>query len=98
MDRTLLERWLDQAADGLAYAIVASCSVIDFELVVIDGWLPEQARSELVTRTAQKLPEFNLAGLTHPEVREGSIGPDARSLGAASLPLSQRFLVSQRAF
>ena len=96
MDRPILEAWQEQAAEGLAYAIVASCSVIDFEVVVIDGWMPDHIRKELVALTAQKLPGFNLTGLTHPELREGSMGPDARSLGAASLPLSQRFLVSQR--
>jgi predicted NBD/HSP70 family sugar kinase len=96
VDRSILDVWLEQAAAGLAYAIVASCSVIDFELIVIDGWLPEKVRRDLVDLTAQKLSEFNMTGLTHPELREGSIGPDARSLGAASLPLSQRFLISSR--
>ena len=98
VDRDLLSRWLDQAAEGLAHATVVSCSVIDFELVVIDGWLPEEVRRELVDLTAQKMRKLNWAGLIQPDVREGSIGPDARSLGAASLPLSQRFMVSKRVF
>ncbi|MDI3336862.1 ROK family transcriptional regulator [Defluviimonas aestuarii] len=96
VDHGILDAWLVQAADGLAYAIVASCAVIDFELIVFDGWLPEQVRHDLVELIKRKLPEFDMTGLTLPELREGSIGPDARSLGAASLPLSQRFLISPR--
>ncbi len=94
----ILQKWLNQTARGLAHAIAASCSVIDFELVLVDGWLPKQIRRKLVDLTTRRLPEFNLAGLTRPEIREGSIGPDARSLGAASLPLSHRYLISQGAF
>ena len=65
---------------------------------MIDGWLPEQIRRDLVALTAQKLPGFDLTGLTRPDLREGSIGPDARSLGAASLPLSERFLLDRNVF
>jgi len=96
VDRTILEPWLQKAASSIAYAIVAACSVIDFKLVVLDGWLPKQIREDLVALTAQELSELNMAGLIRPEMREGSVGPDARALGAASLLLSQRFMVSQR--
>jgi len=95
VDPEILDPWLQQAAGGLAYAIVAACSVIDFQLVVIDGWLPERVRRDLVELTAQKLPELDLAGVLRPELREGAVGPDARALGAASLLLSSRFIVSQ---
>jgi hypothetical protein len=32
-----------------------------------------------------------------PQVREGTIGAQARSLGAAAVPLSQRYLIDQNA-
>lgn len=98
VDRDILEKWLDQAAEGLAHAVIVSCSVIDFSLVIIDGWLPKEVRSALVDLTIGKLDQLNWAGLIRPDLREGSIGPDARSLGAASLPLSERFTVSKRVF
>lgn len=94
VDQKLLRKWLGQTADGLAQAIVASCSVIDFPLVLVDGWMPEQIRRDLVDLITKKLLKFNFTGLVRPDIREGSIGPDARSLGAASLPLSSRFLIS----
>ncbi|MBT8454977.1 MAG: ROK family transcriptional regulator [Alphaproteobacteria bacterium] len=96
VDDAILRKWVDQTAGGLACAIVASCSIIDFEMVVIDGWLPEDVRRQLVERTKAKLAKLNLAGLVQPEIREGTIGPDARAMGAASLPLSQHFMVSPR--
>ena len=86
IDPQVLSRWLDQAAEGLAYAIVASCSLIDFERVVIDGWLPRPLLGDLVQLTAKKLNQFELAGLIPPQITQGTIGADARSVGAASLP------------
>ena len=97
IDPDILNDWMDRASKGLAHAIVASCAVIDFELIVLDGWLPAEVRSELVARTEKVLPSLNLAGLIRPEIREGKMGLDARPLGAASLPLSRNFMVSQRA-
>lgn len=98
VDRAILEGWMDRAAEGLAYALAAACSIIDFELVVIDGWLPVDIRRELIERTRKALPTMNWTGLVVPQLQEGTIGPDARSLGAASLPLSNRFLVTRHVY
>ncbi len=94
VDRAILERWLKEAARGIAHAIAAACSVIDFELVLIDGWLPDAVRRDLTKAIGRAFADLDLAGLMPVSVREGTIGPDARALGAASLPLSQRFLIS----
>lgn len=94
-DQKIVEKWLEQAAAGLAHAIVSACSVFDFELVVVDGWLPQDVRRELVELIEQRLASFSPTGLARPTVREGSIGPDARSIGAATLPLSAGFMISQ---
>jgi predicted NBD/HSP70 family sugar kinase len=92
-----LDAWVAEAAHGLAHAIAAAASVVDVEAALIDGWLPASLRATLVRETAASLERINLAGITAPEVREGSVGPDARVLGAASLPLSERFLVKGHA-
>lgn len=94
----VLDRWLEQAADGIAQAILSSACLIDFQCVLIDGWLPRNIREDLVHRTGLRLSASPLPGVETPEVREGTIGSDARSLGAASLPLSERFLVDRTAF
>lgn len=94
----LVADWTEKAAEGLAWAIVSASSVIDVASVVIDGWLPPEVRETLVHRTRAALDTFDLTGLTRPTIEEGSIGSDARSLGAASLPLSERFLLDRNAF
>jgi hypothetical protein len=40
---------------------------------------------------------MDLSGITPPQVREGTVGAEARSLGAAAIPLSQRYLIDQNA-
>ena len=91
--RDILDAWLDHAAHGLAQATLSAACLIDFQRVVIDGWMPQSVRAELVARTLAALADVQTAGIARPEVYEGSIGPDARVLGAASLTLSARFLV-----
>ncbi len=89
----LLTDWLQSAAQGLAHAIVSSCSVIDFECVKIDGWMPANVKERLIYEVELQLSKLNLTGLERPKITAGSVGPDARSLGAASLPLSEKYLV-----
>ena len=92
------EEWLEGAAEALAQTVLSAACVIDFKLVCIDGTMPEEVRADLVRRTRQHLAARPLAGIISPDVREGTVGSDARSLGAASLPLSDRFLVDRNAF
>jgi hypothetical protein len=40
---------------------------------------------------------LDLDGIDPPVIREGTLGPDARALGAAAIPLSQRYLIDQNA-
>ena len=94
----VLAAWIDDAAAGIAHAVVSAVSVIDFGTVMIDGWITADMRRRLVEATAAQLEQRNFAGLARPDLREGTIGADARALGAASLPLSERFLVEKLAF
>jgi predicted NBD/HSP70 family sugar kinase len=98
LESAAVKKWIQQAANGIAHAIVSSVSVIDFEACVIDGSLPANIRSELVNLIRQHLQDKLLPGLKIPEIYQGSIGANARVLGAASLPLSERFLVDQNTF
>ena len=93
----ILTRWIGEVAQGLAHAILASAAVIDFDTVLIDGWLPETIRALIVGKTRDALTHLDFAGLEPPSVRQGTVGHLARSLGAASIPLSQRYLIDQNA-
>ncbi|MFZ7092757.1 ROK family transcriptional regulator [Primorskyibacter sp. 2E233] len=89
----ILSNWVQEAGRGLAHAIVSSVCVLDLSEVMIDGWLPTHVRDDLVTMTNAALDKMDLSGIQRPTVRPGHVGPDARVLGAASLPLSHRFLI-----
>ncbi|KFE33967.1 ROK family protein [Thioclava atlantica] len=87
-----LEPWLEGAARGLAHVAASATALCDLDAIVIDGWMPEELRDRLVAATAREIARIDLSGSFAPAVLAGSAGPQARALGAASLPLSARFL------
>jgi predicted NBD/HSP70 family sugar kinase len=89
----ILDAWLDGAAEGLASATLSAATLLELEAVLIDGWMPATIRAEIVRRTEAALSRLDLAGVTPPAIREGTVGPHARALGAAAIPLSQRYLI-----
>ncbi len=97
VDATVLDAWIDSAGHGIAHAIFCAASVIDFEAALIDGWLPSSVRHAIVQATQRYMQVLNHSGLSDIVVREGTVGHNARALGAASVPLSTRFLVDQHA-
>lgn len=93
----VLSAWMDLAAEGLAWAILSASALLELEAVLIDGWMPAAVRAEVTARTAAALSLLDLSGISPPAVREGTVGAQARSLGAAAIPLSQRYLIDQNA-
>ena len=93
----LLAGWLDEAAAGIAAAALSASTLLELEAILIDGWMPVSVRAEITRRTALALKGMDLAGVTPPAVREGTVGAHARSLGAAAILLSQRYLLDQNA-
>lgn len=89
--------WVEIVARGLSRAIVSAISVIDFETVIIDGGLPEVHREAIAAATRREIATLDLQGVTAPAILTGTIGPIARALGAASLPLFGKYLVDQKA-
>ena len=93
----LLQDWIDRAAQGLALATLSAASLLELEAVMIDGWMPPVIRTRITEATRLALARLDLSGITPLTVREGTVGPMARSLGAAAIPLSQRYLIDQNA-
>ena len=87
----IFDAWLQRAVKALARAVVSAMSVVDFEEVVIDGLLRPDWRGRVVDGVTGAYGRFNCAGLSPIEIATGSIGPPARVLGAALLPLLGRF-------
>lgn len=87
------DQWILDAANALAYSIASSTAVIDFEAAVIDGWMPASVRARLVDAVRNAMSGIDAEGVSVPRIQEGTVGVHARALGAASLPLSERFLI-----
>ncbi|MEM9436290.1 MAG: ROK family transcriptional regulator [Pseudomonadota bacterium] len=92
-DPKTFDDWMDEAVPTLAQLIIGSCSVIDFPSVLIDGNMPEPRREKVIVRITQALDALPLSGLIKPDVAPGSLHTRARRLGAASLPLSKKFML-----
>jgi predicted NBD/HSP70 family sugar kinase len=90
-----LDVWLEQTARSLAFAAVATMSIIDFDAIIIDGAMPAHVRTELVEKTRTALSRQDLRGLPPFSIEEGSIGADARAMGAASLSLFANYIIDR---
>ena len=87
----IFKKWMRRTVPALSRAIISAASVIDFQEVVIDGLLCPAWRQRIVNAVTKECDKFNHAGLSPFEIAIGSIGPSARVLGAALMPLIQRF-------
>ncbi|AVA20205.1 ROK family transcriptional regulator [Rhizobium sp. LEGMi198b] len=90
-----LETWIQDTAKALAQAIVAAASIIDFSAAIIDGGFPDWVRERVVRATIKAASDLDLQGVVMPEIIEGAVGPQARAIGGASLPIFARYLIDQ---
>ena len=88
---SVLDGWIDEASAAIAFATVSAISVIDFSAVVIDGAFPATIRHRIVSRTGNAIKQLDRQGLSPVELAEGTLGSNARAVGAASLPLLANF-------
>ena len=93
----LADEWVGIVARGLAQAIVSAASIIDFEHVIIDGGIPADVREKLVAATRAEVLNYDVRGLDVPTILPGTVGHLARALGAASLPLFDKYLIDRNA-
>ena len=90
------DEWCDLAADALAFASISGTSFIEAQNVVVDGVILRPLLDRLISRIKGCMDNYKLEGITPPEVRAGTIGFDARSIGAALLPLQDQFAPDNR--
>ncbi|NIZ60199.1 sugar kinase [Sedimentitalea sp. CY04] len=92
-----VDPWLGETAQELAKAALSICSVVDFEAILIDGAFPAAIREELVDRVRRYLVNQDTRGLIAPQIETGSIGENARGIGAASTPVFSQFFLNTNA-
>jgi len=88
-----VDPWLGQTAQELAKAALSTCSVIDFEAILIDGAFPISVRDDLVSRVRRYVVTQDTRGLIQPRIESGSIGGKARAIGAATRPIGAQFMM-----
>lgn len=89
-----VDPWLGQTAQELAKAALSTCAVIDFEAILIDGAFPPEIRDDLISRVRRYVATQDTRGLIQPRIEAGSIGGNARALGAACGPIRAQFLLN----
>ena len=93
-----IDGWIADIAPHLAHAIIASCAIIDFSATIIEGGFPDEVRAAVVSATKAEIERLDLQGVTLPAIIEGQVGRQARAIGAACLPLFDRFILSSTPF
>lgn len=89
-----VDPWIGRTAQELARASLSVCAVIDFEAILIDGAFPQTVKHELVERTRRYLVNQDMRGLIAPRVEVGTVGFNARAIGAAASPLFDRYFMN----
>lgn len=90
--------WIDRAANALAHTVVSGTAFLDIDAVVIDGSFSRALLSQLIAATQSCLKTYNWEGLWSANVIAGEVGPDARALGGALLPLHANFAPDRELF
>lgn len=96
--RTETRGWITHAANALAHTVVSGTAFLDIEAVVIDGSFSRTLLTELIDATQTALQRYNWEGLWSANVIAGLVGPDARALGGALMPLHANFAPDQDLF
>jgi len=92
------QAWLSHAANALAHAVVSGTAFLDIDAVVIDGSFCREMLTQLIAQTGQALQRYSWEGLWPANVIAGNVGPDARALGGALMPLHANFAPDQDLF
>ena len=89
--RGAFEPWTQQVASHLASACISAAAITDVPQILIDGALPPHVRALIVARTEEAVGKLPTTGLSAFRILPGTLGYSARVIGAASLPMQERF-------
>ena len=84
------------AARGIGAASAAA--LLDLDAVVMDGSLGAPLMTALMAATQPALDRYRFDGMHQPQLLTGQVGPHARALGGALLPLHSQFFPDKDIF
>jgi predicted NBD/HSP70 family sugar kinase len=86
-----LAEWIDDVAEGLAYAARSAVALLDIDNIVIDGAIPNAVRKEIAKATRRKLARILVDRPEPFSVLEGTFGHLGPVIGGASIPLLVKY-------
>jgi predicted NBD/HSP70 family sugar kinase len=84
-------RWIERAANAIAYAACSAACLLDLDGVIVDGALDRALLAELLEAARAALGRYSWQGVMRPRLHAGETGPEAKVMGAAYLPLHANF-------
>ncbi len=88
-----LTRWINQTSQPLAIASAALLSVVEVGTILIDVEMPNEVCERLTNLMSKALENLDLTMIERPIVEQALVGKNARSLGAALLPINARYFL-----
>ncbi len=82
---------VDLLARGIAQAVIAAASLAPFATVIVDGSVPQETLQQITVKLRAWLAELGGGEAAELGIREGSQHRKNVALGAACLPLADRF-------
>lgn len=90
-NRSLVQEWLEDAADALGFAFVGAIGLLDLDAIVVEARLPRYLLAELVHLTSKRVKKRLPSGVFTPDMVAGELGVSAVAIGGAMLPVNARF-------
>lgn len=91
-------RWVGEAASAIAFSINTSSCLLDLDGVIVDGAMGAPLLDSLIEAVRAALGQYSWQGIMRPDIIPGAIGPDAKVMGAAYLPLHATFAPGHESF
>lgn len=86
--------WIESTSKNLAIAAATIASVVEVEVILIDGAMPSDVCKRLTVATQKASAKLGLTSVINPMIEQARVGRRARSLGAALLPIHARYFLA----
>jgi predicted NBD/HSP70 family sugar kinase len=87
--------FISRLAKGVAHAVAAVAAVVRCDTVVVDGSLAPDIQRKVIVDLRAELARLDMVEANRISVREGSSSRKSLALGAACLPLADRYYPSE---
>lgn len=89
-----VDEWIASTSHYLAIAAATISTVIEVDAILIEGAMPKPLCAQLTQATQRAFDDLPSTVIARPEIAQADVGRNARSLGAALLPIHARYFLS----